>query len=720
MYLSLFTAAIAVLLVSITIVKIKEPRIDVLSWDEAYSKASLLVNKMSLEQKSSIATGIGWAQGLCAGNTHAIYQPDFPSLCLQDSPVGVRSSHHVTSGVAGINAAASFDRKAIYERGAYIGKEFRNKGIHVHLGPAINFMRSPQGGRGWESGGEDPFLNGILAAETVLGVQDQGVIAAAKHYLLNEQELNRMTSSSDIDRRTLHEIYLWPFARAVEAGLGSVMCSYNRVNGVFGCENDYLLNTVLKGELGFKGFVQSDWGATKSTVDSANNGLDMTMPGGTTFDSLDSYFGKNLSDAVEDKKVPESRVIDIAMRIVATWYRLGQDKKFPSVKINNLDMDSAPVVHVQEDHHTLVRDMGAASAVLLTNSGILPFKKSIRSVAFIGNDAALHPDGINSCEWNACSIGTLAHGWGSGTATFPYLIDPITGIKNALGKGVDYRQSLDDWDLDAAAKTAKDVDVALVFASSNSGEELAAVEDNNGDRKNLSLWNNGDNLIRSVADANPNTVVVIHSVGPVLMPWIDHPNIKAIVWPGLPGQESGNSLADVLTGQVNPSGRLPYTIAKEISDYNTDIDPSDNIVYREKLLVGYKWFDSQQIEPQFPFGHGLSYTQFVYSDLTISKSESKVSASVSIHNNGALDGAEIVQAYLGFPEDAGEPPKVLRGFEKVFIKKGETEPVQFVLGKTELSIWSIESDAWVVPSGQFTLYIGASSRDIRQSIAFTL
>ncbi|KAG1047253.1 hypothetical protein G6F43_010288 [Rhizopus delemar] len=495
--LSLSSIAVTVLLAANAVLPGAEAKVNVLSWDDAYAKAKVLVDQMSLEQKVNITTGIGYGKGLCAGNTYAITKPDFPSLCLQDGPLGVRGANNITSGVAGINAAASFDRKAIYERGVYLGKEFRGKGVHVMLGPGMNYMRAPEGGRGWESEGEDPYLSGVMSAETILGVQSQGVIATAKHYLLNEQELNRHTSSSDVDERTLHEIYLWPFARSVEAGVGSIMCSYNKANGTYACENDYLLNTVLKGELGFKGFVQSDWGATMSTVSSANNGLDMTMPGGVTVTSTDSYFGKNLTDAVSNKKVSESRVTDMATRIVAAWYKVRQDQDFPEVGIDNFDQNSAPYINVQADHYKLVREMGAASTVLLKNDGILPVK-SVKSVAFIGSDAANDPNGINACYLNACSNGTLAQGWGSGVADFPYLIDPITGIKNALGKKVNYKQSLDDWDLEAAAKAAKDADIAFVFSNSDSGEEIASINGNLGDRNNLSLWHNGDNLVCAV------------------------------------------------------------------------------------------------------------------------------------------------------------------------------------------------------------------------------
>ncbi|KAG1376844.1 hypothetical protein G6F61_007249 [Rhizopus arrhizus] len=243
---------------------------------------------------------------------------------------------------------------------------------------------------------------------------------------------------------------------------------------------------------------------------------------------------------------------------------------------------------------------------------------------------------------------------------------------------VNSKSPLDNEDPDGV----KDADVTFVFSNSDSGEQYITVDGNVGDRNNLSLWHNGDNLINAVADANKNTVVVIHSVGPVLMPWIDHPNIKAVVWPGLPGQESGNSLADVLTGKVNPSGRLPYTIAKKASDYNVKIDPSAEFVYKEKLLMGYKWFDAQNITPQFPFGHGLSYTNFTYSDLKLKaekghNNKAKVTASVAVKNSGSLDGAEVVQAYLNFPKSIKESPKVL-------VKKGKKTAIRFILESTEV------------------------------------
>ncbi|KAI8884694.1 glycoside hydrolase family 3 protein [Backusella circina FSU 941] len=695
-----------------------------ISWDAAYKKAEALVGKMSLEQKVNLGTGVGWANGVCVGNTYATTNPDFPSLCLQDGPLGIRVADNITAGIAGINSASTFDRDLMLQRGEYMGNEFRAKGIHIQLGPGMNLMRSPEGGRGWESGGEDPFLTGVTGAETIKGIQSQGVIATAKHFILNDQEQNRNTASSDVDPKTFHEIYVWPFARAVEAGVGSVMCSYNKINGTYACEDDYTMNTVLKGELGFRGFVQSDWGGTHSTAPAVNSGLDMTMPGDVNFGSGDSYFGKNLTAAVSNGKVEEDRITDMALRIAAAYYKVGQDKNMPEVTINAFDRSKAPYNNVQGDHKKIARAGAVASHVLLRNSGILPLSPKVKNVAFIGADAGPSPAGLNACEYNACDNGTLAMGWGSGSAEFPYLIDPLAGFKAAVKKGVSVSSSLNDYDLDQAKKIAKSADVAFVFANADSGEQISVVEGNSGDRANLSLWHKGDDLIKAVADANKNTVVVIHAVGPVLMPWVNHPNIKAILWPGLPGQESGNAFADIVLGNENPSGRLPYTIAKEYADYPVHPDPAATVDYSEKLLFGYRHFDAKKIEPLFPFGHGLSYSKFEYSKLKLSTKgkgdDITVTASLTVSNTGSVDGAEVVQAYIGFPKSANEPPKVLRGFEKVSINKGKKENVSISFSKTELSVWDIDSDSWVIPSGTFTLYIGASNRDIRQTVTFKL
>ncbi|KAK4518158.1 mRNA stability protein [Mucor velutinosus] len=707
----------------------KATKFQILSWDDAYNKARTLVQSMSIEQKVNITTGVGWGAAQCVGNSGRSTNPDFPELCLQDSPLGVRFADGVSSGVAGINAAASFDKKGIRRRGEYMASEFRAKGVNAQLGPSMNMMRAPQGGRNWEAFGEDPYLVGVAASETIRGIQSQGVMAVAKHLIGNEQETNRQLHSVHIDERTMQEVYLWPFARSVEADVASVMCSYNKINGVYACESDYAINHLLKGQLGFKGFVQSDWSATHSTVDSANNGLDMTMPGDITFNSGDSYFGKNLTKAVKMGTVREDRVTDMAMRIVAAWYKLGQDQDFPRPNFDSFRPEKGLHLDVQGDHRREIRQLGAASTVLLKNEGnILPLSAShIRKLSIIGSDAGPNPNGLN-CEDHGCANGHLAQGWGSGTANYPYLITPLDGIKHRTGNSITMTELLSDTDIGTAKKLASEADIAMVFVSANSGEEFITVEGHKGDRNHLNLWHDGDRLIEAVAEVNNNTIVVVHSVGPVLMDsWIKHPHIKAVVWPGLAGQESGNSLADILFGDVNPSGRLPYTIAHKLEDYPAKISNEMSFHYTEGIHVGYRWFDKHGIDPLFEFGYGLSYTRFEYTDAQVhvvhgdaQDPNVEVTASVMIKNVGQFDGAEIPQVYLSFPSVAENSPRLLRGFEKVFVPKGGQAPAVFTLKKTELSYFDINTHQWVVPKGEFVLHIGSSSRNIKHSQSFTL
>ncbi|KAF7732300.1 hypothetical protein EC973_005196 [Apophysomyces ossiformis] len=671
----------------LSLYSIRASTFTLLSWDEAYAKADQLVNRMSLEQKVNITTGIGWANGPCVGGTPAIHDPEFPSLCLNDGPMGIRFGLLSSTGVAGINAAASFDKLAIYQRGVYMGNEFRRKGIHAQLGPSMNLMRVPNGGRGWEGFGEDPYLSGVAAAETIRGTQSQGVMAVAKHFVGNEQEYLREQQSTEMDERTLREVYAWPFARSIEAGVASVMCSYNLFRGIYACENDHLMNKVLKKDLAFKGFIQSDWCAVHSTAPTANGGLDMNMPGDYVLGQGGGYFGEHLVYAVKTGAVLEDRINDMVRRIVAAWYKLGQDKGFPETNLDVFRPERDMKVNVQDDHHILIRHMGAISTVLLRNTDtILPLQSELGSISLFGSDAGPNPE------------------------------LPVEAIQKRASSSTRVTWLPNDWDLKSAANTARDSDIAIVFAQADSGEEFITVDGNHGDRKNLSLWHNGDELvgsqihIRAVADANKNTIVVIHSVGAVLMPWADHPNIKAILWPGLPGQESGNSLADVLFGDVNPSARLPFTIAKKEEDYPAKIINDLVNVYAEGIFVGYRWFDARKINPLFEFGFGLSYTKFFYSDLHVQAREGQAFATLAVENVGERDGAEVVQAYIEFPEPAGEPPKILRGFEKVFLTKGTKAQVQFTFGRTELSYWA--NDSWVIPAGQFVLHIGA--RQVRK------
>ncbi|KAH9936901.1 beta-glucosidase [Amylocystis lapponica] len=731
------------------------------AWEVAYAKAEALVAQLNVVEKVNITTGVGWENGRCVGNIAAV--GEFPGLCLEDSPLGVRDTDFVTAFPAGITVAATWNRTMMRLRGLYMGQEHRGKGVHVALGPMMNLGRVAQAGRNWEGFSVDPFLSGETAYETVLGLQQAGVQACAKHYINNEQEYKRTQESSNVDDRTQHEIYLKPFLRSVQAGVASVMCSYNLINDTYACENDHTLNVLLKGELGFRGYVMSDWGAQMSTL-SAVAGLDMSMPGDIALGSGTSWWGTNLTAFVLNDTIAEARLDDMATRILAGWYLLGQDQNYPNVSFNaflpNLASENAHV-DVQGDHYKLVREIGAASAVLLKNTpGALPLSKP-RSVVLVGSDAGDAPMGPNGFADRGGDAGVLAMGWGSGTANFPYLISPLDAIQDrAREDGSVVSWWLNDWDTDGAASAALGFDVALVFVNADSGEGYISVDGNLGDRQNLTLWNNADELIQAVASVNPNTIVVAHSVGPsIVEPWIDNPNVTALIWANLPGQEAGNSIADVLYGAVNPSGRLPYTIAKNLSDYGTglvlggDADTIISIPYTEGLFVDYRHFDQENITPRFEFGFGLSYTLFEYENLHVHKAKQYddtysdleaqwaqglptpavegSSVAIWLHrpaftidfevqNTGGVAGADIPQLYVHFPAGSGEPPSLLRGFSDVYLWPGETKKVTFTVSRYDLSVWDVPSQSWVLPNGTFALSVGASSRDFRLSGTFPL
>ncbi|KAL7414251.1 glycosyl hydrolase family 3 N terminal domain-containing protein [Mrakia frigida] len=727
------------------------------AWKAATAKARARISTWTLEQKVNITTGVGWQNGSCIGNIASQPELGFDGLCLQDSPLGVRRSDFVSVFPAGVNAAATFDRGLIRARGLAMAEEFKGKGIHVALGPMMNPYRAVQAGRNWEGFGGDPYLQGEAAYETIKGMQTpgKGVQAVAKHYIANEQERNRTESSSNVNDRTLHEVYLAPFLRSIQADVASVMCSYNQINGSWGCQNSALLNGVLKTELGFQGYVMSDWQAHESGVGGALAGLDMSMPGDIIFKSNTSYWGYNLTESVRNGSVPESRVDDMATRILAGYYLLEQEQDWSEVNFKSWDLQLDPLfnkhVNVQADHYKLIREMGAASVVLLKNdNNALPLKPSLRDVSLIGNGACPPWKGPNGWNNRAGADGNLVIGWGSGTAQLPYLIPPLEAIQQRARKNATtVIWTCDNWDNTTIATAATGPEAALVFISSNSGEDNAVVDGNYGDRKNISAWLNGDYVVESVASRNKNTIVIINSVGPILMPWIDHPNITAIVWAGLPGQESGNALLDVLYGDYNPSGRLPYTIAKNQEDYpvpyinfQTTLEPAHpQINYTEELLVDYRWFHANNITPLFPFGFGLSYTAFEYSDLeiveaTVSKRhlveeglhkranttevgssvaewlhETRWSVEFDVTNTGSVNGCDVPLMFVTFPEAAGEPPRVLRGFERINLDPGATTRVSLPLSIYSLSIWDVVSQRWVKPEGEFKIVIAKHADD---------
>ena len=432
--------------------------------------------------------------------------------------------------------------------------------------------------------------------ETIEGIQGVGVQATAKHFILNEQELGRETMSSTVDDRTMHELYLWPFADAVKAGTASVMCSYNKINGTYACENKRIMNDLLKEELGFQGYVVSDWNAQHTTNGAANSGMDMTMPG-SDYGGKMILWGPQLNSAVSSGAVSKARLDDMAKRILTSWYYVGQDTgNYPRINIK---------ASVQANHKENVRAVARDGIVLLKNSNnILPLK-SPKKIAVIGSAAVNNPKGINACRDRGCNDGALGMGWGSGTVDYPYFSAPYDAI-NARAKADGSAVTLSNSDAAAGASSAANgADAAIVFITANSGEGYIKVEGSNGDRNDLDPWHNGNQLVQAVASANKNTIVVVHSVGPIVLESIlGNAGVQAVVWAGLPGQESGNALVDVLYGLVSPSGKLPYTIGKKAADYGTAVVRGDD-TFREGLYIDYRQFDKANIEPRFEFGYGL-------------------------------------------------------------------------------------------------------------------
>ncbi|KAJ5748334.1 uncharacterized protein N7511_010030 [Penicillium nucicola] len=628
-------------------------------WSEAYKRAVEFVSNLTLAEKVNLTTGAGWEQERCVGETGGIPRLGMWGMCMQDSPLGVRDSDYNSGFPSGVNVAATWDKRLAYQRGMAMGEEHRDKGVDVQLGPVAGPIgKFPDGGRNWEGFAPDPVLTGVMMAETIKGMQDAGVIACAKHFIGNEQEHFRQSGeaqgygynitqsvSANIDDKTMHELYLWPFVDAIRAGVGSVMCSYNQINNSYGCANSYTLNKLLKGELGFQGFVMSDWGAHHSGVESALAGLDMSMPGDVYLGSPYSYWGTNLTVSVLNGTVPEWRVDDMAVRIMAAYYKVGRDRYRTPPNFSSWTRDEYGFEHfivgenyvklnervnVQRDHAQVIRKIGSDSTVLLKNKGgALPLTHNERFIGILGEDAGSNAYGANGCSDRGCDNGTLAMGWGSGTANFPYLITPEQAIQNEVlnyGNGqTNVFAVTDNWALTEMAALASQASVALVFVNSDSGEGYINVDGNEGDRKNMTLWKNGEEVIKTATENCNNTIVVIHSTAAVLISdWYDNENITAIVWAGLPGQESGRSLVDVLYGRINPGGKTPFTWGKTRKDYGAEIltvpnngDGAPQDSFDEGVFIDYRRFDKDNTEPIYEFGYGLSYTNFEFSDLKV-------------------------------------------------------------------------------------------------------
>ena len=804
---------------------------------------------MSITEKVNLTTGTGWGSGPCVGNTGSVPRLGIPSICLQDGPNGVRFTDFVTHFPSGLATAATFNKGLMYLRGKAIGKEHHKKGVHVALGPVIGPMGlKAAAGRNWESFGADPYLQGVGGAATVEGMQDEGVIATARHLIGNEQEHFRQVGewdqngwdklecslSSNIGDRAMHEVYLWPFANVVRAGVGSVMCAYNRVNNTYACENSNLLNNLLKSELSFQGFVVSDWGAQHSGVNSVISGLDMSMPGEVFDDWLTgkSYWGPLLTRAVYNGTITQARLDDMAMRILAPFFAI-KSVQFPTEDdVPNFSSwthhtygQEFPYQHygpiVQKNWHIEARSefsdstaltVARESIILLKNTGKnLPIDKGdgVRRLFISGQGAGPDPSGFN-CKDQRCVDGVLTSGWGSAAVGNPFVITPYEAIaKKARERGIVVDYCSNNWDCETNSDLADYADLSIVFVNSFSGEGYVYKENNFGDRQNLSLWHNGDELIEKIASKCLKTVVVVSSTGPVNMEkWIENENVVAVLFTAPLGQFVGQAIADVLFGDINPSGKLPFTIARKkqhyvqiIDDLGGEISPQDN--FDRDIYLDYRFFDKHTIKPRFEFGFGLSYTNFRVCNLKITEInppseylpypqeylplvktveddvcdpedalfphedfdpapgfiypylynenirsvddddcyefprdynpdqpcspplsggglggnpalwEVLYEVSAEIRNEGKIKGGYACQLYIEFPSTIlPSPPKVLRGFEKVFLEPGKSTKVYFNILHRDLSIWDPESQQWIIQTGTYKVYVASSSKKL--------
>ena len=617
--------------------------------------------------------------------------------------------------------------------------------------------------------------------ESIFGVEANGVQTSSKHYVGNEQETQRLPStrddgtvieaiSSNIDDRTLHELYLWPFANAVQAGTASVMCAYNRLNQTYSCANSEILNTILKDELAFPGYVVSDWGATHSTVSFANGGLDVEMPGCVTGSGSPCYFGDSLLEALQANNVSAQRLEDMATRVMTPYFRLNQDKDYPTIDPATGSMllvtqfghqspyagfyPEVPAIDVRANHAHGIREMGAAGTVLLKNvNGTLPLTNET-SFALFGNalpdpefGSAYTPPRAQDVP-EGYEMGALDIGGGSGSMRHTNLVSPLEAIRNKVKSlGGRVQLLMNNNEIAAGRFTAiyPTPQVCLLF--------LKAFASEGADRPDLDLQWNATMAVESTAALCRNTIVVTYGPGVVLMPWADNENVTAILAAHYPGEEIGNSITDVLWGTVEPSGRLPYSIPKDESDAGPPIlelpkNTTNSSAWTEDFVEGqmidYRYFDKNEgKEPLYEFGFGLSYTKFemgqsLDAQLLVDPLDQHANKSMGIAPGGLIDlwtyvavvtvditnsghraGSAVPQLYVSLPQDTtppGTPVKVLRGFHKLHLQPGETKQVKFELMRRDLSYWDEGKKEWVIPTGTLTLMSGFSSKDLRATI----
>jgi beta-glucosidase len=668
-------------------------------------RADLVVGQMTLDEKLLLVHGAGGFEAAGAvsnggaGVIAGIPRLGLPSIQLADSTVGVRAAaergRYSTLLPSTIAEAATWDLKLAYEYGSLIGRELRDQQYNSTLGGGVDLMREPRNGRNFEYQGEDPILAGKMVAQLIKGVRDQKIISDVKHYAFNDQETGRNIGNVRLAKRVMRETDLLAFEIAVTEGQPDmVMCSYNKLNGDWACENSYLLNDVLKHAWGFKGFVISDWEATHTTTKSALAGLDNEEPGG---DPARIHFGDALKKAVESGEVPMARLDDMAHRIVRAEFASGV-------------VDDPPLGRVVDPFRgaeTAERIAEQASVLLKNANNQLPLDRAlVKSIAVIG----FHADTGVLSGGGSGQVDPPGGGpsqYGGAPVWFPS--SPLKAIRAKAPRAK--VQFNDGADAAAAAALAKASEVAIVVVNEPTSEGR--------DMRSLALSGKQDDLVSAVAAANPRTIVVLQTGGPAAMPWIG--NVAAAIEIWYPGVKGADALANILFGDVNPCAKLPATFAKSDADLphpmifgrGANPLPSDaalppfNIDYTEGLKVGYKWFDAENKEPLFPFGHGLSYTTFAYSGLKAGVD----SVSFTVRNTGKRAGAEIAQVYAGLPASAQEPPKRLVAWEKIQLAPGQAKTVTVKLEPKFLSIFNEQKDAWELLPGEYKFFVGGSSRD---------
>lgn len=692
----------------------------------ASERTELVLKEMTFDEKLSLLMGYfgtdsPWKNTKrpvesitqSAGFVYGVPRLGIPHLWQADAGVGVASQggpevRERTALPSGMATAATWNPDVGFAGGAMIGDETRISGFNVQLAGGVNLVREPRNGRNFEYGGEDPLLAGVMVGEQIRGIQSKNVVSTLKHFAYNDQETNRFSSNVEIDEAAGRMSDLLALQIAYEIGNpGSVMCSYNRIYGVYACESDYLLNQVLKKDWGFKGWVMSDWGATHSTVPAANNGLDQQS--GYPFD-VSAYFKEPLKEAVMNGWVSQERFDDMARRVIYPLFEHGViDNPVPKAS-NNIDFKKNGLISQSDAEEAIV---------LLKNEKLLPLAKDLKKIAVIGSHANL---GVLSGGGSSqvYPVGGMAvKDLGPKFFPGPMVYYPSSPMKAIQARYPNAKVAFDSGvDAKAAAKLAAESDLVLVFANQWTAESV--------DVPNLSLPDNQDAIIDAIANANKKTVVVLETGGAVTMPWLN--KVGAVVEAWYSGTNGGEAIARVLTGEVNPSGHLPITFPasesqlphEKVTGYPEVKDARFDVIYHEGATVGYKWFDAKNHKPLFPFGFGLSYTEFAMNDLKAEVKNGQLTASFTVKNTGTLAGKDVAQVYVAPVNAKWEAPKRLGAFKKVDLKPGESTHVNVSVDPRLLGMYDSKSKTWTVAKGEYQVMLATSSADIVSSVKVKL